>query len=56
MSRASCKTWNLTSAPCKRDLLAGDWQPGSYRTFWIRDPKERQISAAPFRDRVVTTL
>ncbi len=37
----------------QRELLAGTWQPGSYRTFWIRDPKPRMISAAPFRDRVV---
>jgi retron-type reverse transcriptase len=37
----------------QRELLAGDWKPGDYRTFWIRDPKPRMISAAPFRDRVV---
>ena len=37
----------------QRELLAGTWQPGEYRTFWIRDPKPRMISAAPFRDRVV---
>jgi len=37
----------------RRELLAGTWRPGPYRTFWIRDPKPRMISAAPFRDRVV---
>lgn len=37
----------------QRELAEGTWRPGAYRTFWIRDPKPRQISAAPFRDRVV---
>ncbi len=37
----------------QRELESGSYQPGGYRTFWIRDPKPRQISAAPFRDRVV---
>ncbi|MBM3727546.1 MAG: RNA-dependent DNA polymerase [Acidobacteria bacterium] len=37
----------------KRELLDGSYQPGEYRTFEIRDPKPRMISAAPFRDRVV---
>lgn len=37
-----------------RDELAdGGWRPGEFRTFSIRDPKPRLISAAPFRDRVV---
>lgn len=35
------------------ELARGTWQPGSYRTFIIREPKPRLISAAPFRDRVV---
>jgi retron-type reverse transcriptase len=34
-------------------LLDDTYRPAAYRTFWIRDPKPRQISAAPFRDRVV---
>lgn len=40
---------------CKlqRELEEGAYRPGTYRTFWIRDPKPRQISAAAFRDRVV---
>lgn len=29
------------------------YEPGGYRSFRIRDPKPRLISAAPFRDRVV---
>ena len=41
------------AAALQRELLVGTWQPGGYRTFWIRDPKPRMISAAPFRDRVV---
>jgi len=37
----------------RAELAAGSYRPGPYRTFWIRDPKHRMISAAPFRDRVV---
>jgi len=37
----------------QRELISRAWKPGEYRTFWIRDPKPRMISAAPFRDRVV---
>ncbi len=29
------------------------YRPGSYRSFFIHEPKRRLISAAPFRDRVV---
>ncbi len=29
------------------------YRPGPYRSFTIQDPKQRLISAAPFRDRVV---
>lgn len=35
------------------DLKSGSFRFGGYRTFTITDPKERTISAAPFRDRVV---
>lgn len=47
--------FNLEPNVCalQRELVAGVWRPGEYRTFWIRDPKPRMISAAPFRDRVV---
>ena len=37
----------------QEDLLGGTYRPGAYRSFYIRDPKHRLISAAPFRDRVV---
>ena len=37
----------------RREVADGSYRPGEYRTFEIRDPKPRQISAAPFRDRVV---
>lgn len=35
------------------ELKTDAYRPGSYRTFTIRDPKQRMISAAPFRVRVV---
>lgn len=37
----------------QRDLVEGCYRPGEYETFTITDPKERLISAAPFRDRVL---
>ena len=37
----------------ERELLVGRYRPRPYRTFRIRDPKPRTISAAAFRDRVV---
>jgi RNA-directed DNA polymerase len=36
-----------------RELRAGEYCFGAYRTFPIRDPKTRLIHAPPFRDRVV---
>jgi len=36
-----------------QELLEKEYQPGEYRSFWIRDPKRRLISAAPYRDRIV---
>jgi len=35
------------------ELRSGCYAPGPYRSFEIREPKRRLISAAPFRDRVV---
>ncbi|MSR59511.1 MAG: RNA-dependent DNA polymerase [Planctomycetaceae bacterium] len=35
------------------ELQAGTYRPGAYRSFRIFEPKERLISAAPYRDRVV---
>jgi len=37
----------------QHELNNKTYQPGQYRTFNIFDPKERMISAAPYRDRVV---
>jgi retron-type reverse transcriptase len=37
----------------KSELESKTYQPGEYRTFEIREPKRRTISAAPYRDRVV---
>ncbi len=37
----------------EQQLLDGRYRPGRYRSFYIREPKRRKISAAPFRDRVV---
>lgn len=37
----------------REELLSKSYQPGAYRSFMIYDPKERMISAAPYRDRVV---
>ena len=36
-----------------RELKSQTYRPGNYKTFWIHEPKERMISAAPYRDRVV---
>lgn len=35
------------------ELADKTYRPGPYRSFWIREPKLRQISAAPYRDRIV---
>ncbi len=35
------------------ELAAGTYRPGPYASFLIHEPKQRLISAAPFRDRVV---
>jgi RNA-directed DNA polymerase len=37
----------------QEELTSGTYRPGVYRTFTIYDPKMREISCAPFRDRVV---
>ncbi len=38
----------------RKELLTGTYRPGPYRTFHLREyAKEREISAAPFRDHVV---
>ena len=35
------------------ELQCGGYLPGAYHYFTIREPKERLVAAAPFRDRVV---
>jgi retron-type reverse transcriptase len=35
------------------ELAQKTYQPGAYKTFYIKEPKSRMISAAPYRDRVV---
>ena len=35
------------------ELSTKTYRPGAYRSFFIYQPKKRQISAAPYRDRVV---
>lgn len=37
----------------ERELQEGNYRPGRYVEILVRDPKERLVSAAPFRDRVV---
>ncbi len=37
----------------KTELETKTYQPGKYKTFEIKEPKPRMISAAPYRDRVV---
>ena len=47
--------WNVEPEvlQLERELRARDYRPRPYRTFEIREPKPRTISAAAFRDRVV---
>jgi retron-type reverse transcriptase len=35
------------------ELRSRTYRPGGYRAFYVREPKRRLISAAPYRDRVV---
>lgn len=42
---------NLVSL--QNELLTQHYQPSDYHHFYISEPKQRKISAAPFRDRVV---
>ncbi len=34
------------------ELQTQTYQPGKYRNFYIYEPKQRLVSAAPFRDRI----
>ena len=48
LERLEPEVWAL-----QRELRTQTWRPGRPVLFTIRDPKERTITAAPFRDRVV---
>ena len=37
----------------ERELLDGSYRPGRYVEILIKEPKQRLVSAAPFRDRIV---
>lgn len=37
----------------QEELRTRTYRPGGYRAFYVREPKRRMISAAPYRDRVV---
>lgn len=47
--------FHLESQLCRleQELRDGSYRPGPYRQFKVYDPKERTITVAPFRDRVV---
>jgi len=47
--------YHLETRLCEilEELHAGEYRWGAFHCFWIRDPKRREIRAAPFRDRVV---
>jgi len=47
--------WDLEAnlLQLQEELEAKTYRPGPYDSFYIHDPKDRLISAAPFRDRVV---
>ncbi len=37
----------------QEELLSGSYRTGTYRHFTVYEPKKREISALPFRDRIV---
>lgn len=37
----------------QKELASGTYQCGEHHSFTVKDPKEREVKAAPFRDRVV---
>lgn len=45
--------WESNLLLLQNELVSQSWIPGEYHNFWIKEPKRRKISAAPFRDRVV---
>jgi retron-type reverse transcriptase len=55
--RASCRSFNLdlekNLLSLQKELKDKNYHPGPYHHFKIFEPKQRIISAAPYRDRVV---
>jgi retron-type reverse transcriptase len=55
--KSSCRNFNLdlerNLLTLKRELQEKTYRPGPYHHFKIYEPKERIISAVPYRDRVV---
>ncbi len=51
--KAFAKDLDVNISQMSREILDGTVAVGDYRYFKIRDPKERVISAAPFRERVL---
>ena len=45
--------WESHLRQLQRELTEGTYQPGRFRNFYVFEPKQRKISAAPFRDRIV---
>lgn len=45
--------WEMEVVKLEREFREGLYVPGKYFYFKINEPKEREIAAAPFRDRVV---
>jgi len=45
--------WETQLYRTQQELLEGSFRFGDYHQFLIFEPKERQITAAPFKDRVV---
>lgn len=45
--------WETQLYRTQQELLDGNFKFGTYHQFMIYEPKERQIMAAPFKDRVV---
>jgi retron-type reverse transcriptase len=55
--RSSCRSFNLdlekNLLSLQKELKDKIYRPGHYHHFKIHEPKERIISAAPYRDRVI---
>jgi len=45
--------WETETVRLAQELRDGSYRPGPYHYFTIKEPKERVVAAAPFRDRVV---